>query len=279
MTETPAPSGSSPLSDPAIRPTAPATDEEQIIDFHSDFWEKHKGKILSLAAVTFLAILGVAWWQFTEESTRKAAATAFAQAKSLEDYEAIVRSFPNSPVAAQSLLLAADLLAADSKYGEARARLDELIGKYPNHAFVSGAHLRRALLAENSGQTDVAISELRALVSNFPSSYAAPIASLNLVRLLDAQGKNAEATTILQRFGASHTGSIFLSEAETEMRFRAANTPLPRPTASPLVQESSTAPHNPIISASATSVSVADNATPGEPSGTAPATTSGSANP
>ncbi len=269
MTDTPA------QPDPAARAIPPATDEEQIIDFHSDFWENHKGKIIAIGAVVVLAILGVAWWQFTEESTRSAAADAFAQAKSLEDYEAIARNYPGSPVAAEALLLAADLLAAESKYDEARARLEELIAKHPEHSLISGAHLRRALLAESSGKPEQAISELRAVVSDFPGSYAAPIASLNLVRLLDAQGKTAEATAILQRFGASHTGSIFIGEAEMEMRFRSANAPLPPPEPVRVIHDSATpvlGSTNSVPASSGNDLGTSQPAKPADPVSSAPST-------
>jgi predicted negative regulator of RcsB-dependent stress response len=211
-----------PRTSPVTPDSLPATDEEQLIDVTSDMWELHKGKIIALAVVVMGVALGIAWWQAAKASQRAAASAEFSQAKTPEDYEAFARKFSSSPLAGDALILASDALANESKFDEARTLLTDMIAKYPQHSFVGGAAFARAMIAERKGDIETAISELRGVVTDFPKSYAAPIASLNLARALAAQSKTAESNALLQRFGATHVGSLFIPEAEMELAFRAA---------------------------------------------------------
>ncbi len=213
-----------PLRAPVAPGSAPSAgifeDDEQIVELHPEFWEQHKLKIVAGVVATLAGAIGFGWWQANQVSVARDAAAAFAAASTVSEFERVARDFPSSPVAAEALLMAADIERQGGKPAEAAAFLERFLTQHKTHLLAGGALHALAIIREEQGQADQAAGLFRQLLVEHPQSYAAPMASLNLARLLEAQGQSAEAEGILQRFGASHTGSIFIQNAELQLQLR-----------------------------------------------------------
>ena len=181
------------------------------------FWIQHKSKVLLFTLLLVIGLLAFAIFQYTQHQARVAAASDFANAKTVEDYRKVVASHPNSPVAGNALLLVAQQLRNENKLDESTAALQQFIGKYPTHPLISGAWVSLAVNLEAQEKADEALVNYQKVVTTYPSSFSAPAALMAEARIYKAKGKFDEAKrayeSVISQYGDNILARLAMQES------------------------------------------------------------------
>ena len=101
----------------------------------------------------------------------------------------VANQFPNSPVAARALLLAAGNLFDAGKYAEAKAQFQRFVREHRDSPLVSQALLGVAASFDAQDQATEAMAAYKDLIDHHPGDPVLPQAKFSLARLYMAQGK------------------------------------------------------------------------------------------
>lgn len=157
------------------------------------FLEQNFRKLVLLFVVVVAAI--IAFGFFRHQSTLKSieAAEAFTSAKTVEDCDLVISRHPGSTAAANALLMKADLLWDQNKKSSAVDALKEFTTKFAKHPLAVNALLGLGTKLDAMEDRKEARAIFERILSEFPSSEAAPLAQVRLGDLLLAEGKQDEA--------------------------------------------------------------------------------------
>ena len=182
------------------------------------FWEAHKGKIIFYSALLIGALLIFSIYEYTTSERVKASGALFAQAKTADDYKAVIEKYPHTISAGNASLLLAQTLRDEKKYDDAVATLRKFTQDFPDHPLLSTGWLSLAETLEAQGKTDEAASTFQQVTSKFPDSYSAPIAALEQANLLRLRGKNDEARVAYENILTQYRDSYCAQEATRDLR-------------------------------------------------------------
>jgi tetratricopeptide (TPR) repeat protein len=101
----------------------------------------------------------------------------------------VAADYPNSPVAARALLLAAGNLFDAGKYPEAKAQFQRFVREHRDNPLVSQALLGVASSFDAQGQAPEAMAAYKDLIDHHPGDPVLPQAKFALARLYVAQDK------------------------------------------------------------------------------------------
>ena len=183
-----------------------------------EFWMLHKTKVIALAVLFVVALLGYTIYTLTESKAKAAAEAAYASAKTADEYRKVAQEHAGQPAAGNAQLQLGALLRKDGKLDEANSTLQKFIAEYPEHPMLSGAWLSLAENAEAAGKQDEALTGYQKVLTTFPSSYAAPLALLGQARIQKAKGQNDLAKRSYEQIQAQYQGTPFQMEAMQELR-------------------------------------------------------------
>ena len=158
-----------------------------------EFWFLHKTKIIALAALLVVALVGYAVFEITERNARESANKAYAAAKTADDFKKVIAEHPGQTAAGNAQLELASLLRKEGKFDEANTVLRSFIEKNPTHPLLAGAWLSLGQNAEAAGKPDEALTQYQKILTTFPNSYAVPLALLAQGRIQKAKGQNDAA--------------------------------------------------------------------------------------
>jgi len=184
-----------------------------------EFWEEHKNKILIYGAVILLALGGYGIYALTSQRKTAAAETAYAQAATAAEFQAVTHDYAGTTAAGNAALQLADKLRSEKKYDEAAAAARDFIAKYPDHPLIGGAWVSLATTYELQGKLDEALSTYQEAAVKYPEAYSTPLAMNSQARILTQQGKKEDAKRIYQDVVARYPQSLFAHEAMRELRF------------------------------------------------------------
>lgn len=183
-----------------------------------EFWEQHKFKILAYGIILLIAILGYGAYAWHTQSQAHASQTLFAEARTQEEFQAVMDQYPGSVAAGNAALRLAALQRDAAKYDEAIATLKSLIEKHPKYPLQPAAWLSLGTTYELKGDTELALTTYRETAERFPEEYTAPLAMMAQGRILTQQGKKEEATKVYQDVIAQHQTSAAAREAMRDLR-------------------------------------------------------------
>jgi len=183
-----------------------------------EFWMLHQKKIIGLAVLFIVGLIGYTIFTINENRTRAAAEAAYASAKTAEEFRKVAQDYSGQPAAANAQLQLAALLRKDGKLDDANTILRKFISDNPEHPMLAGAWLALAENAEAAGKQDEALTGYQKVLTTFPSSYAAPISLLGQARIQKAKGQNDLAKRSYEQIQAQYQGSPFQMEAMQELR-------------------------------------------------------------
>ncbi len=182
------------------------------------YWIENKGKVLLYAGLLIGVLAAYAAYEISVQHAQTSGRLAFAEAKTADDFQSIIRNFPKTVVAGDARLMLAGQLRDGKKYDEATATLRAFIADTPLHPLISSAWLSLAETLDLAGKPDEALDTYQQTVTRFPDSYAAPIALAARAKLLQSGGKVEDAKRTYESVLAQYPESIVAREVMRELQ-------------------------------------------------------------
>jgi TolA-binding protein len=200
------------------------------------FWERFKQPIIAVLGVVVLVVAGFTGYRFYSDRRAAAASAALAGANTAQQYEQVIARYSNTPAGADAHILLAEAQRKEKKFAEANKTLETFITKYPKHELLSTAKLAKANNLESMGKMDEALAMYQQIASDYPNSYAAPVAMLSQVYILKAKSRNEDARRICETMLTQYRTSIWAGEAMQQLRLlKPLTSSTPAPTAVPTI--------------------------------------------
>jgi outer membrane protein assembly factor BamD (BamD/ComL family) len=181
------------------------------------FWALHKQKIILGAVLAVLIVLGISAYFGIQAIQTQNAEKAYSRANSTEEWQAVIRQYPNSVAAGNAYLRIASKLREAGKYQESDSNYETLIRQYPKYPLVVNGYMGLAANAELEQNLDKALDYYRKVTALFGNSFQAPMALFHEARITAAKGSLKEARilyeSIVQRFPESIAAGIASREA------------------------------------------------------------------
>ena len=209
-------------------PTAPPVSHDAALETQV-FWLKHKMEILAVIVIALLAGLGFGGYRLYASQQALAAATRLGDAKTGQDYQAVIADYPNTPAAASAFLLLAEMQRNEKKFAESNATLQSFVSKHPDHEFAPTAKMAIAANLETLGKMDEALAQYQQVAASYPKNFNAPLALISEVALLKAKGRDDEARQICERIMTDYRESLLAGEAARQLRLLKPASPPPVP--------------------------------------------------
>lgn len=174
------------------------TDDSVVVPDEIDaalFWHTNKKKIL-LGVLAVLVIGGGSLaWYVSATMKEKAATAALANASDAAGYEAVIKDFRGTMPAADALLLLAEANRAAGKMEESTAAFQDFLKTYPKHPLAGGALFGVGQNQDALGDATAAVATYQQVCEKYPQSYAAPFAAYSQaeIHLRDFHREEARA--------------------------------------------------------------------------------------
>jgi tetratricopeptide (TPR) repeat protein len=182
------------------------------------FWERFKTPVAAAFIVLALGAIVFAGYRLYADRRAAAASASLASAKNAQQYEQIIRRYPNTDAAADAHLLLAEAQRKEGKFADANATLEAFIAKYPQHELVSTAKMAVAANLEAMGKTDEALSMYQQIASAYPNNFNAPLALISQVFILKAKNRDDDARHICETILTQYRNSFWAGEAAQQLR-------------------------------------------------------------
>jgi predicted negative regulator of RcsB-dependent stress response len=180
------------------------------------FLEANFKKILIVFVALVAAVVMIGIIRYSNKASARAAAEAFASAKTVEDCDIVIAEHKGTLAAGNALLMKADLLWAENKKDSSVAALKEFLASQKDHPFVPMAALGLASKLDVLGERTEARTQFENVINHYGDSEAAALAQGRLGDLLWAEGQEAEAKAAYEavpvKFANADTSFIDLSE-------------------------------------------------------------------
>lgn len=148
---------------------------------------------IAVAVVVGLIILAI---HQRREGAREAAAQAFIEAQTAEEFQQILVEHPRAPEAPLALLALASTRYREEEYDQARELYRQFLADYPAHPMRPMARLGLAHCDEAAGDLEAAVTGFGAFMESEPAHFLAPLAQLGLARSLFAKGQEEAAAAL-----------------------------------------------------------------------------------
>ncbi len=182
------------------------------------FWIRFQKEIALFLALAVLGGAAYAGYSFYVDRRDATAATALAEAKTVQDYQKVIDQYSNTPSGPSAYLLLAEAQRKDKKLAEANVTLQSCVAKYPQHQLVPAAQVAMAGNLATLGKVDEALANYQKIATSFPKSYIAPFALIAQVELLKTKGRTDEARRVCEQIITNYRDSIVVGEATRQLR-------------------------------------------------------------
>ena len=108
------------------------------------FWLRFQKEIAAALIVAVLAMVGYAGYRFYVNHRDASAADLLGNAKSAEDYQAVIARYPGTPAGGSAYLLLAEKQRNEKKFADSNSTLQAFIEKNPEHELGPIAQLTMA---------------------------------------------------------------------------------------------------------------------------------------
>ncbi|MEI6491547.1 MAG: tetratricopeptide repeat protein [Verrucomicrobiota bacterium] len=181
------------------------------------FWHTHKKNIL-LGALAIVVIGGgsLAWYVHST-LTAKDAIAALANAKDIPQLETVIKTYGGTMPAADAILL---LAAENQKAGhlaESTAAFQSFLKSFPDHPLAGGALLGIGQNQDASGKPDEAMATYQQVVEQYPKSYAAPFAGYVQAEILLRTFQREKAKVVLDSLVSQFPDSTIARLASAQL--------------------------------------------------------------
>lgn len=179
------------------------------------FWIQHQRLIIRIVIVALLAVAVWGAFLFMDYRRRASSEESLANAKTAADYGKTAADWPGTAAAGTATVRLAEELRKEGKPAEAAKALREFVEKYPMHPLrVSAAHALAASL-ETAGKNEEALTAYQQFGAAHGRSAFAPLASIGQARVLVALNRTEEAQKVLESVEQKFPGNPFVYDART----------------------------------------------------------------
>jgi len=178
-------------------PTAPPPTRDASVEA-SVFWLRFQKEIAAALVVALLAMVGYAGYRFYTNRRDASAAELLGNAKTVEDYQAVIARYPATPAGGSAYLLLSEKQRNEKKFAESNSTLQAFIDKNPEHELGPTAQLTMAANLEAMGKNDEALAIYRQVAAKYPNSFVAPLAMVSEVPLLKAKNRLDDARRVCE---------------------------------------------------------------------------------
>jgi tetratricopeptide (TPR) repeat protein len=203
-------------------------DEERMKALKSEFHEEypefisflvsHGKNIVTGILLAALVYLGVKFYFEREDGTVSQAATAFAQAKNIDDLERIILDYKSTPTAALATMSLAKAYFDAGDYDMALGAYMEFQTKFPDHPLVISADLNRISCLESRGQIQEALSSYDVFIAANPDHFLAIEAMFGRARCLEKLGLFNKARTVYEDYMVANPRGVWFPRAEESLQ-------------------------------------------------------------
>ena len=151
------------------------------------FLDNHQTKIIILAILLGIGVVAYVIYDGLAQAKANDAGAALLSSQQSDDYEEVIKAWPESNAAASARLLLADIQWSESK-DDSITTLEEFIASYPDHPSIGTAKTSLGLRLLDQGNTDQARDILAEVAENDTYSYIAPMAAIALGDISKAAG-------------------------------------------------------------------------------------------
>lgn len=181
------------------------------------FWHAHKKKIL-LGLLAVLAIGGGSLaWYVSSTLRAKGAVAALAGANELPQLEAVIKTYGGTMPAADAMLLVAAANRKAGKLEESTSAFQNFLKSFPNHPLAGGALLGVGQNQDAAGNSPEAMSTYQQVVEKYPKSYAAPFAGYAQAEILLRDFRRDEAKVALDSLVSQFPNSMIARLATAQL--------------------------------------------------------------
>jgi len=189
-----------------MSPTPPA--DQQVLE-DSDlqweiFWHKNKTKIIggTIALVAILVVFCV--WYLNRNLAETGAQDMLAKAVNAQEWEAVIKRYPGTMPAADATLRLAEAQRVEGKLADSTATFERFLASFPRHPLAGGALFGIAQNLDLEGRTQEAVAAYLRVPTEYPSSYAAPLADYSRAEIFLRDFKTEEARPILENLASAN---------------------------------------------------------------------------
>lgn len=197
-------------------PTTPTISSDPTVEAHV-FWLRFKTEIAGAILLLLFGLIGFGGYRLYSQRQSSAAAELLASAKTAQEYEQVMTSYPSTAAAASAHLLLAESQRKDGKFQEANTTLQAFVSKYPTHELISTAKMAMAANLGSMGKKDEALAMYQDVAQNHRDSYNAALALLSQVPLLKAKNQIDAARRACETVINEHPTSLFASDAMQQL--------------------------------------------------------------
>jgi outer membrane protein assembly factor BamD (BamD/ComL family) len=186
------------------QPHSPSSDDPRIIDSNEAFLTKNLYPlVIAVIAVLALASAGT-WWWADKQSKEAEALQLYTLAKTPEDLQKIVKTYPKAPATALALIDLAQKETGSKNYPAALSLYQEFLKTFPLHPAAPSVELALAISEESSGKIVEARAAYNKIISARPAHAFVGAASIGLARIYLQENNLLAARQTLTDFISSN---------------------------------------------------------------------------
>jgi outer membrane protein assembly factor BamD (BamD/ComL family) len=195
------------------QPQSLSQDDPRIIDSSEAFLTKNLYPLVfALIILLALACAGT-WWWTQQLAQQEQALQLYTKAQTPEDWEAIIKAYPQSPAAALALIDLAQKERATGTISSAIVHYQSFLKKFSRHPAAPSVELALAVSLENAGKTAEAQTAYNKIISAKPPHAFVGAASIGLARIYLQENKLLAARQTLSDFISSNEEKGATNEA------------------------------------------------------------------
>lgn len=212
-------------SDPSATPQ-PIAEIEQGPSKFEQFLDANQRKLIALAVVLTLGLLGFVAYRTIERDNRHDAGAALTKAPDLTALLDVVKNHAGTPAAGSAQVLTADAQWADGRQDDAINTLREFLVTNPKHPArpTAIASLGSRLMAQ--GKNGEAKEKFTLLLDDPDASYLVPFALISLGDIAASEGNLDEAEALLIRARDEYPDQNYASVAKRHLALLRAQSPV-----------------------------------------------------
>ena len=210
------------------------------------WYEANRKAVVTVVGITAAVLLIAAFFYWRQQQNSIRASEALTdllisgylqrnpQATSADKLLQLSSEHAGTSASARALFQAATVLFVDGKYAEAQAQFQRFIAENGDHSFVPQAMYGVAACLEASGKADEAAKSYKNLSDRFKATGLGISAMCSLGRILESQGKHAEALPLFEEVVRNDPNGMLGGEARIRVAEIQQKLPPPPVTPAPL---------------------------------------------